>query len=444
QEVDFTLNPITIPTIDPSTNRLIDVTFQDLDNNAFVNGVSVKVLVYSDECPDPLDSLIVFVKVVTSELTLSETDKSLDFGSVPIGQTKDMMVTLTNTGDKPALIQLPTVPAPFTLISPTVGMFPIVLAPMKNDPTAKIDFTYRFSPLVGGNFLDSTFFKSIEDIPTNSCDFEIKMYLTGTSTLAEISFSDTLDFGLMYECQDSTADAFIKNESAFPISIDTANARFSGGDLAFFKFLAKPRTINVQNQFRIKYEPPVIPTTAGIKQSKIEFELDPTTGETFEIVVKAEVDTFLVDYLPGKPMDFDLGDIPVGFDVAAQKLRVTNNGKLPRTVTSVTLPALSKLTVTHPLGLPITLAPGGFEEFDVDIDLLAGDEGPFTEDITFDFDKCDNQLPVTIIANGIKGELEIVGKLDLGVHPPCYDFTEIYELRNTGDADIRIDSILIT
>ncbi len=443
QETDFTINPNTLTSIGSSLNSLIDVSFQDLDNNAFIDGVSIQVMVYSDQCADPIDSLVISIKVVTSELTLSEADKSLDFGSVPIGQTKDMTVTLTNTGDKPALIQLPTVPAPFTMISPTVGSFPIVLQPIKTDPTAKIDFTYRFSPTTSGNFLDSTLFKSIADNSTGSCDFEIKMNLTGTSTLAEISFSDTLDFGLMYECQDSTADAFITNESAFTIAIDTANARFNGGDLAYFKFLAKPRTINVQNQFRIKYEPPTIPTTAGIKQTKIQFELDPTTGETFEIVVKAEVDTFLVDYLPGKPLDFDMGDIPVGFDVAPQKIRITNNGKLPRTVTGVTLPAGSKLTVTHPLSLPVTIDPGGWEEFDVDITLLLGDEGLYSEDITFDFANCDNKLPVTIIAKGVKGELEIVTDLNLGDLPPCFDLSIPVLFRNKGDADISLDSVIV-
>lgn len=443
QETDFTLGTTNISSLIVGDSRLIDISFQDLDNNAFINGVSIKVMVYSDQCPDPIDSLIVFVKVVTSELTLSEADRSLDFGSVPIGQTKDMTVTLTNTGDKPALIQMPSVPAPFTLVSPTVGMFPIVLQTIKSVPTAKIDFTFRFSPIVDGNYLDSTFFISIGDIPTNSCDYEIKMNLTGTSTLAEISFNDTLDFGIVYECQIDSADLFIKNLSNFVVTIDTADAKLVGGDVSFFKFLAKPRTISVggQNQFRVKYEPPSIPATSGIKQSKIEFELDPTTGETFEIVVKAEVDTFLIDYTPGKP--FDMGDIPVGFDVAPKQIRISNNGKLPRTVTGISLPTGSKLSVTHSLGLPITIAPGGWQLFDVDISLLLGDEGPYSEDITFDFARCDNELPVTVIANGVKGELVIETDLNLGDLPPCFDITMPVRFSNSGTADISLDSVIV-
>lgn len=443
QETDFTIIPNTWPKLAAGSRTLIDVSFLDIDNNAFVNGVSIKLMVYSEQCPDPIDSLIIFVKVVTSELTLSEADNSLDFGSVPIGQTKDMTVTLTNTGDKPAWIHTPTVLAPFTMISPTAGSFPIVLPPIKTNPTAKIDFTYRFSPTAGGNFIDSTLFQSIVDLTINSCDFELEMKLTGTSTIAEISFKDTLDLGLMYECQDTTADIFIRNLSNFIATIDTANAKFIGGDISYYSFLAKPRTISVggQNQFRIKYQPPIIPTTAGLKQSKIEFELDPTTGETFEITVRAEVDTFLVDYSPGKP--FDMGDIPVGFDVAPKMIRVSNFGKLPRTVTGVTLPAGSKLAVTHPLGIPVTIAPGGWEVFEVDIALSLSDIGAFSENIIFDFAECNNQLPVTVIAKGVKGELEIVTDLNLGDQPPCFEISLPVLFRNKGDADISLDRVLI-
>ena len=443
EAVDFTYLPRFLVSFPKSTTADIEVFFEDADKNAFKDGVSVTLYIFSAECTDPIDSLVISIKVLTSELTLSEVDNSLDFGSVPIGQTKDMTVTLTNTGDKPAWIHTPTVLAPFTMISPTAGSFPKVLQPIKTNPTAKIDFTYRFSPTADGNFIDSTLFQSIVDLTINSCDFELEMKLTGTSTIAEISFKDTLDFGLMYECQDTTADIFIRNLSNFIATIDTANAKFIGGDISYYSFLAKPRTISVggQNQFRIKYQPPIIPTTAGLKQSKIEFELDPTTGETFEITVRAEVDTFLVDYSPGKP--FDMGDIPTGFDVAPKKLRVSNFGKLPRTVTGVTLPVGSKLTVTHPLGLPVTIAPGGWEVFDVDISLLLGDEGPFSEDITFDFAQCDNRLPVTVIANGVKGELEKLTDLNLGDQPPCFSISKQVLFRNIGDADIRLDSVLV-
>lgn len=442
QETDFTLIPNSINLINSGAWSLIDVSFLDLDNNAFVNGISIKVLVYSQQCIDPIDSLIVFIKVVTSELTLSEVDRSLDFGSVPVGQTKDMTVTLTNTGDKPAWIHMPTVAAPFTMILPTAATFPIVLQPIKTNPAAKIDFTYRFSPTALGDFIDSTLFRSIVDFQTNSCDFEIKMNLTGSSTLAEISFKDTLDFGVLYECQGSTADLFIRNLSSFIATIDTANARFSGGDLSYFKFLAKPRTISVggQNQFRIKYQPPTIPTTKGIKQTKIEFELDPTTGETFDIVVKAEVDTFLVDYSPGKP--FDMGDVPTGLNVPSQPLRISNFGKLPRTITGITLPT-SKLVVTHPSGLPVTIAPGGWEVFDVAISLPLDEIGLFNEYVTFDFAECNNKLQVPVIANGVKGDLEMITDLNLGDQPPCFDITTFVKFRNIGTADIILDSVIV-
>ena len=444
QAIDFTYLPVFLQRLPKSNTADLEVFFDDSDKNLFKDGVSVTLYVFSDECPDPIDSIVISIKVYTSELTLSEADKSLDFGSVPIGQSKDMTVTMTNTGDRPALVQIPTnVPAPFVLISPPVSEFDKLLQPISVDPTAKIDFVYRFSPTVSGNFEENTKFESIKSKAVNSCDFDVSMKLTGTSTVAEISFSDTLDFGILYECDVVFKDAYIKNESSFLITIDTANAKLVGGDLPFYRILNKPRSIPVGsggNQFRIEFNPPIIPTTSGPRQTKLQFELDPTTGETFEIVVKAEVDTFLLDYSPGKP--FNMGDIPVGFDVAPQILTITNNCKLPRTVTGFNSQS-GKLSVKHNLGFPVTIAAGNSEQFDVDISLLLSDEGNFNDILTFDFAKCDNKLTVPVEAVGVKGELAILTDLNLGDLPPCFDIRKQVLFNNVGDVDIRLDSVIV-
>lgn len=445
QATDFTVNPATISNLLVSATDKVDVTFQDMDNNHFGSGVSVKLFVYSKECPDPIDSIVVFIKVQNSELAISEADNSLDFGSVPVGQTKDMSVTLTNIGDRPALIQVPNpVNAPFSLVTPAISSFPMLLNPVSIDPTAKIVLTYRFSPVTNDNFLDSTLFVSFADVSKNSCEAEKKMYLTGTSTKAQISFNDTLDFGILYECQTDSADAYIKNESGFLITIDTAGAKLVGGNLDHFQITNKPYTISQggQNQFRIHYTPPVIPTNSGLKTTTLQFELDPTTGEIFEIFVKADIDTFLVDYSPGKP--FDLGNIPVGFDVPPQQLTITNNGKLPRTLTSITQVIGSKLTITPVVpGLPVVIPPSGAVTFDVDISLTPADTGNFAETIIAEFEECSTELPVNVVAKGIEGKLEIVGNFNLGKVPPCFNLSEDVEFRNAGQADIRLDSVLI-
>ncbi|TNE34307.1 choice-of-anchor D domain-containing protein [bacterium] len=444
QVSDFKTIPNKINSLSINEENQIDVEFLDTDNNNFVNGVSVQLLIYSKECSDPIDSIVIIVKVLNSELKLSEFDNSLDFGSVPVGQKKDMTVNLTNIGDRPALIQIPNpVNSPFSLINPLNSDFPILLQPVKIDPKAQIEFTYRFEPKSSGDFIDSTLFISMAEVNSNSCDAEIKMFLTGKSTIAEISFKDTLDFGILYECQIDSADAFIKNESNFFITIDTAGAKLVGGDIDHFQIANKPRTISQggQNQFRIKYIPPIIPTTSGLKQSKIEFELEPTTGEIFEIFVKADVDTFKVDYSPGKP--FDLGKIPVGFAVPAQKLTITNNGKLPRKLINFNQIVGSKLTLTPLTTLPITIPAGGSVVIDVNINLTASDVGSFSENVIAEFEECNTELPIKVVAEGVEGKLEILGNFNLGKIPPCFNLSEDVEFRNVGQADIRLDSVII-
>lgn len=441
---DFSVLPIMTVRLPVTISEKYDIYFNDTDKKAFKNGASVTLYIFTDQCSDPIDSLVISVKVLTSELALSEADKSLDFGSVPVGQSKNMVVSLTNIGDRPALIQVPNpVNSPFALVSPLNTDFPILLDPISINPIAKIDFTYSFTPLTSDDFIDSTLFVSLAEVNANSCESEIKMYLTGKSTIAKISFKDTLDFGILYECQIDSADAFIKNESNFLVTIDTAGAKLVGGDIDHFQIANKPRTISQggQNQFRIKYIPPIIPTTSGLKQSKIEFELEPTTGEIFEIFVKADVDTFKVDYSPGKP--FDLGKIPVGFAVPSQKLTITNNGKLPRKLINFNQIAGSKLILTPPTALPITIPASGSVVIDVDINLTASDVGSFSENVIAEFEECNTELPINIVAEGVEGKLEIQGNFNLGKLPPCFNVSEDVEFRNVGQADIRLDSVII-
>lgn len=443
QETDFMASPTTFTSLPKSNSIKVDINFNDLDNNTFKDGVSVTLLVFSQECADPIDSLVLSIKVFTSELALSVANKTLDFGNVQVGGTKDLTVSLTNVGDKPArVVTPPAVNAPFTLVSSSEAL-PFTLAPTNLDASAKIDFTYRFTPIAEGNFLDSTLYSSEENISENSCEAEIKLYLKATAQAGEVSYKDTLDFGLLYECVTDSTDIFIKNESSSLITIDTANAIIIGNNANYFRFAAKPSTISVggQNNFLIGFIPPTIPTTAGVKVARLEFDLDPAGAEKEVVYIKAEVDTFLVDYSPGKP--FDMGQIPVGFNSAPQVMTITNNGKLPRIVTGFAQSANSKVIITHNLGFPVTIPAGGSEDFDVDISLLATDTGPYSETDTAIFEMCDNKLPIEIIAEGVEGELEIVTDLNLGAYPPCFDITQLVTFRNAGNADIVLDSVFV-
>ena len=440
---DFTTSPLNIASILKTDLAKIDINFNDLDNNVFIDGVNVTLLVYSEQCVDPIDSLVISVKVFTSELALSVANNTLDFANVQVGGTKDLTVSLTNVGDKPArILTPPAVNAPFSFVSSSVAL-PYTLNPLKNDASAKIDFTYRYTPIAEGSYLDSTLYTSESNVTANSCDAEIELYLKATAQVGEVSYKDTLDFGILYECATDSADAFIKNESSDIVKIDGASTIITGTDANYFDIAAKPNTISVggQNNFLISYIPPTIPTTSGVKLATLEFELDPSNGKVETIIIKVEVDTFLVDYAPGKP--FDMGQIPVGFNTAPQILTITNSGKLPRTVTGFAQPATSKIAITHQLGFPVTIPAGGSEDFDVDISLLAGDVGPYVELDTALFLMCDNRLPIEINAEGIEGKLEITTDLDLGVQPPCLDITELVNFRNAGQVDIELDSVIV-
>lgn len=440
---DFMASPNTITSIGKSQSTKVDINFNDLDNNTFMNGVSVTLYVYSEQCADPIDSLVLSVKVLTSELALSVANNTLDFGNVQVGNTKDMVVTLKNTGDKPARITTPpAVNSPFISVSSSVPL-PFTLNPAKFDASAKIDFTYRFTPSIEGNFLDTTLFTSEANVSANSCDAEIELFLKASAKVGEVSYKDTLDFGILYECQTDSADAFIKNESTDIIKLNGATTLITGLNANFFRIDAKPNTISVggQNNFLIAYIPPTIPTYAGLKIAQLEFELDPSSGKKEIIFIKAEVDSFMVDYSPGKP--FDMGFIPLNFNSAPKVLTLNNSGKLPRTVTGFKQPANTKITITHPLGFPVEIPAGGSANFDVDITLLTADEGIYSEKDTAIFAECDNVLEVDIVAVGVIGKLEIVTDLNLPPELPCFDITKTVKFRNIGTAELSLDSAIV-
>jgi len=436
----FDAAPNNIGLIAKDQSAFIDVNFQDLSSTAYPNGVHAMLVVNSDECPDGIDTLILKVTVAEAELTFSEADNSLDFGSVTPNQTKDMTVIVTNTGAKPALIQTPPViPAPFSFKSADQAL-PYLLQPVSDDPSAKLELTYTFAPIAEGDFKDSSLISSELNGTQGSCPTDKYLTLTGKSSLASIEYDDPVDFGLLYECDTDNKGFQIKNTSADTIVL-TSYRIVDETPPNYFSVKIPPDTLfpGRFNSFGIDFIPPTNPSTSGVKTAKLLFEFDKTGGEVFEVTLIAEVDTFDIKLTPGSP--FDLGDVPIGLDVPPKQITLNNQGKLPRTITGFTQEPNSKLTITKSGagGFPVTIQPGGTQDFDVDIDLDI--LGPFTEDIVAEFFKCDNSISIEVIANGVEAELVIPTDLDLGVKSPCLDETIQVEFRNEGDAALVLDSI---
>ncbi len=439
----FDVSPNSIGVLPETQSSLFDVNFQDLSNMAYPNGVYAKLILNSDQCPDGIDTLVLKVTVAKAELAFDAPGDVLNFGNVNPNQTKDLVVTITNIGDKPALIDTPPIAiAPFSYSGADQAL-PFLLQPISVDPTAKLELTYTFAPVAEGNYNDFTIISSLFSDTQGSCETEQTLNLVGTSSLANIEFPDTLDFGVLYECETDSQDVFIKNKYAELINLKNDYNIIEEIPTGYFKIANVPLSINSggSNSFRIGFIPPDNPTDSGVKTAKLTFGFDESGNEVFEIILIAEVDTFQVNMSPGNP--FDLGDVPVGVDFAPKQLTLNNQGKLPRTLTGFTTPAGSKLTITQNGGFPVTIQPGGTQDFDVDIDLGLNDLGPYSEDIVANFAECNNTIPIQVLANGVEAELVIPTNLDLGVKSPCLDENLQVEFQNTGDASLTLDSVMI-
>ena len=439
----FDVTPNTIGILPETQSSLFDVNFQDLSNTAYPNGVFAKLILNSDECPNGIDTLVLKVTVAEVELAFDAPGDILNFGNVNPNQTKDMVVTVTNVGDKPALIDTPpTALAPFSYKGADQPL-PYLLQPISVDPTAKLELTYTFAPVAEGNYNYSTDVASLFNSGQGSCDASKTLNLVGTSSSANVEFPDTLDFGILYECETDSQDVFIKNRFTDLINLKNDYGIIDEVPSGYFTVANAPLSINSggSNSFRIGFIPPSIPSDSGLKTAKLTFGFDESGDEEFEIVLIAEVDTFQVKMSPSNP--FDLGDVPVGVDFAPKQLTLNNQGKLPRTLTGFTTPPGSKLTITQTGGFPVIIQPGGTQDFDVDINLGLTDLGPFSEDIVANFAECDNTIPIEVIANGVEANLVIPTDLNLGVKSPCLDETIQVEFQNTGDASLNLDSVII-
>ncbi|MFN3196624.1 MAG: choice-of-anchor D domain-containing protein [Chlorobiota bacterium] len=438
----FDVTPNTIGILPESQTSLFDVNFQDLSNTAYPNGVFAKLILNSDECPDGIDTLVLKVTVAETELAFDAPGDILNFGNVNPNQTKDMVVTVTNVGDKPALIDTPpTALAPFSFKGADQPL-PYLLQPISVDPSAKLELTYTFAPVAEGNYNYSTDIASLFNSGQGSCDASKTLNLVGTSSLATIDY-DTLNFGILYECDTAFKELQIKNTSNDTLILRKNYRLIDENPANYFTVPFQPDTLfpGRFNSFGIDFIPPTNPSTSGVKTAILQFELDKTGDKVFEAVLIAEVDTFQVMMSPGNP--FDLGDVPVGVDVAPKQLTLNNQGKLRRTLTGFTTKPDSKLTITQTGGFPVIIQPGGTQDFDVDIDLGLTDLGPFSEDIVANFAECDNSIPIEVIANGVEANLIIPTNLDLGVKSPCLDETIQVEFQNTGDAQLVLDSVMI-
>ena len=141
------------------------------------------------------------------------TPSSLDFGSVPVGQAKDLTATIANTGNGALHVKMVLSPnAMFRVVAPA--------PPFTVAPGASVTATIRFAPTAAGSQLDDILFGS--DDPANSA---AALHVRGTSVSStggapEVALSATsLDYGMVTVGQSKDLTVIVRNSGAAPLVV---------------------------------------------------------------------------------------------------------------------------------------------------------------------------------------------------------------------------------
>ncbi|MBS1824706.1 MAG: choice-of-anchor D domain-containing protein [Acidobacteria bacterium] len=182
--------------------------------------------------------------------TIATSPSSLDFGALPVGQRRDLTLTVSNTGTAPLTISSPAFSSPlFTLVSPT---FPVTLA-----AAAQQVLTIRYAPTAAGSH--SATFTILSNDP-NRASVAIPLAGRGDAPAPVISIAPAnLDFGAVSVGQTRQLSITVRNTGAANLQVSaTSNSTF---------FTVAPGTLAVaagsQQTFAVTFRPDAATARTG-------------------------------------------------------------------------------------------------------------------------------------------------------------------------------------
>jgi len=128
------VSPVPPQTIPPNGSIVVVVSFTPTDTTSYTGRLIIR---QSTPCPD---SLAIDLTGRGQCAVLSEDLETLDFGRVMVGATQDLVVTLTNNSTVPMDVTNISLPAPWTIVSPSPN------PPLTIPAQGSIELHVRFTP----------------------------------------------------------------------------------------------------------------------------------------------------------------------------------------------------------------------------------------------------------------------------------------------------------
>jgi sugar lactone lactonase YvrE/P pilus assembly chaperone PapD len=270
------------------------------------------------------------------------TPTSLDFGSVAVGQSKDLMLTVRNTGTTPLTVSsITSSNMQFSAPSP--------LTPFKLVAGAQQSVTVRFAPTAGGTTNGT--------LTINSNDPDeamVSVAVTGSGMAAAVQDIDvtptSLDFGSVTVGQSKDLTVTVRNTGNATLTVNSAtsnNQQFS------VTSPSTPFTVNAGAQQSVTLR--FTPNSSGNQNGTLSIASNDPDEATVTVAMTGSGAAAMAPDID-VALTFDFGNVAVG-QSRDSTLTVRNVGNANLTVTAISSNS-PQFTVVAP-SLPFTVAGSG-------------------------------------------------------------------------------------
>ncbi|NPB03600.1 MAG: choice-of-anchor D domain-containing protein [Thermotogae bacterium] len=412
--------------LNPGEQRQIDVVFNSADLKRGTYSGEVRIITNK---AGVASSVEVIAQVLAPLARIDRT--TLDFGSVKVGEFRELTVTIFNDGD--ARLNIDS--------CGQIGEgFQVVSCPVSVEPGLSQQIIYRFVPTYPKEY------QTTITVTTNGGNVDISLKGLGLAGLLQVTPA-VLDFGTVGTNQTSILGFTIENKGTDTLrieGIDTINlppVYSINTPLSFPLELGPGQGITLDVSFS--------PGIEGVYLGEIVVNSDAVNGPQKVLVqgVASPVDVRV------EPLTIDFGSVPAGTEVL-KGISVTNKTSKPVKILGISRPA-EPFGASYSFEVPYELGPG--EKVNIVVSFIPPKAGVFTSALSILFDY--SSEPQVVLLSGTAtaqdtGEVTI-GTLRIlynGVDVSFVNFGEVLvgktaeltlELRNDTPNPIDVADILV-
>lgn len=415
---EFTLasvppRPIIIP---PGDQRQFSVQYKPVDEG--VDQGTVTVVCPSDPDETETDVALVGEGVQPPPCDFQVDPALLNFGSVPVGGSRDMTVKVYNFGSEECSIWAwDMLPGSDPAFRPAGSAFP----PPSVDPGMFHEITVSFQPETGGMLTGQMEIKGGEN-PFQTQKVYVSM--TGGGESARMCINPTvLDFGPLPVGQHR--DLSFTVTSCASGNLKVRQVVFDGVN-ADFTFTAAPGTpftlpAGQSRSISVRYSP----SDPGADFGRVLVSANDDQNSTVAVELLGNYTGTCPSVFDCQPAALSFPETDIG-QSAAQAFICTNHGTESLTVTGVSLgPGTSPEFHLSAPGIPRLVAPGG--QLHVEVDYVPTDVGTDVGDVRiqseFTAEGCDNFTLITVPIDGVGRTPDLPECITPRVFNPVLEFS---------------------